>query len=83
MKTLVLSAMMCLAAMTSTAQVITADIVNISYQSVATSNEGQYAYNVNCDDNDYITTMYVFNKERAHEWRCRSEALLPISVRIC
>ena len=62
MKTLVLSAMMGLAAMTSTAQVITADIVNISYQSVATSNEGQYAYNVNCDDNDYITTMYVFKK---------------------
>ena len=41
MKTLVLSAMMCLAAMTSTAQVITADIVNNSYQSVATSNDGQ------------------------------------------
>ena len=62
MKTLVLSAMMCLAAMTSTAQVITADIVNNSYQSVATSNDGQYAYNVNCDDNDYITTMYVYKK---------------------
>ncbi|MBO6057855.1 MAG: DUF3836 domain-containing protein [Bacteroidales bacterium] len=62
MKTLVLSAMMCLAAMTSTAQVITSDIVNISYLSVATSSDGQYAYNVECNDNDYITTMYVYKK---------------------
>ena len=62
MKTLALSAMMCLAAMTSTAQVITADIVNISYQSVATASDSKFAYNVECDDNDYITTMKVFNK---------------------
>ena len=62
MKTLALSAMMCLVAMTSTAQVITSDIVNNAYLSVATSNEGQYAYNVVCDDNDYITTMYVYKK---------------------
>ena len=54
--------MMCLAAMTSTAQVITSDIVNISYLSVATASDGKFAYNVECDDNDYITTMNVFNK---------------------
>ena len=62
MKTLVLSAMMCLAAMTSTAQVINADIVYNSYLSVATASDSKLAYNVECDDNDYITTMNVFNK---------------------
>ena len=62
MKTLALSAMMCLAAMTSTAQVITSDIVNNAYLSVATASDGKFAYNVECDENDYITTMNVFNK---------------------
>ena len=57
MKTLALSAMMCLAAMTSTAQVINSEIVNNAYQSVATASDS-----VECDDNDYITTMNVFNK---------------------
>ena len=62
MKTLALSAMMCLAAMTSTAQVINSEIVNNAYQSVATASDSKFAYNVECDDNDYITTMNVFNK---------------------
>ena len=62
MKTLALSAMMCLAAMTSTAQVINSEIVNNAYQSVATASDSKFAYNVECDDNDCITTMNVFNK---------------------
>lgn len=62
MKTLALSAMMCLVAMTSTAQVINSEIVNNAYQSVATASDSKFAYNVECDDNDYITTMNVFNK---------------------
>ena len=62
MKTLALSAMMCLAAMTSTAQVINSEMVNNAYQSVATASDSKFAYNVECDDNDYITTMNVFNK---------------------
>ena len=62
MKTLVLSAMMCLVAMTTTAQVITSEIVNNAYLSVATASDSKFAYNVECDDNDCITTMNVFNK---------------------
>ena len=62
MKTLALSAMMCLVAMTTNAQVITSDIVNNAYMSVATSGDGKYAYSVDCDDNDYITSMTVYKK---------------------
>lgn len=62
MKKLALSAMMCLVAMTTTAQVITSEIVNSAYLSVATANDSKFAYNVECDDNDCITTMNVFNK---------------------
>ena len=54
--------MMCLVAMTTTAQVITSEIVNDAYLSVATANDSKFAYNVECDDNDCITTMKVFNK---------------------
>ncbi len=62
MKKLALSAMMCLVAMTTNAQVITSEIVNNAYQSVATASDSKFAYNVECDDNNYITTMNVFNK---------------------
>ena len=62
MKKLALSAMMCLVAMTTTAQVITSEIVNNAYLSAASASDSKFAYNVECDDNDYITTMNVFNK---------------------
>ena len=62
MKTLALSAMMCFAAMTSTAQVINSEIVNNAYLSAASASDSKFAYNVEYDDNDYITTMNVFNK---------------------
>ena len=62
MKTLALSAMMCLMAMTSTAQVITSEIVGNAYQSVATASGSKFAYNMECDDDDCITTMNVFDK---------------------
>ena len=62
MKKLVLSAMMCLVAMTTTAQVITSEIVNNAYLSASSASDSKFAYNVESDDNDYITTMNVFNK---------------------
>ena len=62
MKKLALSAMMCLVAMTTTAQVITSEIVNNAYLSAASASDSKFAYNVEFDDNDYITTMNVFNK---------------------
>ncbi len=62
MKKLALSAMMCLVAMTTTAQVITSEIVNNAYLSVATASDSKFAYNVECDDNNCITTMNVFSK---------------------
>ena len=62
MKKLALSAMMCLVAMTTTAQVITSEIVNNAYLSAASASDSKFAYNVESDENDYITTMNVFNK---------------------
>lgn len=62
MKKIALSAMMCLVAMTTTAQVITSEIVNNAYLSAASVNDSKFAYNVECDDYDCITTMNVFNK---------------------
>ena len=59
MKKFVFATLMCVAAMSAKAQVITSEVVNSNYEAVINQNDGCYAYNAEYTGND-ITTMYVY-----------------------
>ena len=64
MKQLVLAALMCLAAMSAKAQVLTSETVKNVHNELASKAKSDYVYNVDYTDND-ITTMYVYKKDYA------------------
>ena len=61
MKKLVFATMMCVAAMSANAQVLTSETVNNSYENAVTQADGDYAFNAEMTGKD-ITTMYVYKK---------------------
>ena len=61
MKQLVFAAMMCVAAMSAKAQVLTSETVKNSYETVINLPESDFAYNADYTGDD-ITTMYVYQK---------------------
>lgn len=61
MKKLVFATLMCVAAMSAKAQVITSETVNNAYEEVSCQADGHFAYNAEWTDNN-ITTMYVYEK---------------------
>lgn len=61
MKKLVFSILMCVAAMSAKAQVLTFEIVNNIYEAVSNQSDGDFFFNADKNGRD-ITTMYVFKK---------------------
>ena len=61
MKKLVFATLMCVAAMSANAQVLTSETVNNVYEKVSNQSDGDYAYNVEKSGKD-ITAMYVYKK---------------------
>lgn len=59
MKNFVFATLMCFAAVSAKAQVITSDVVNHTYDVVTNQTNGKYVYNADYTGND-ITTMYVY-----------------------
>ena len=59
MKNFVFATLMCVAAISAKAQVITSEIVNHTYETVTNQTDGKYVYNAEREGND-ITTMYVY-----------------------
>lgn len=67
MKKFMIFSMMCLMALTAKAQVLTSATVNKVYQSAIKESGDEFAYETERDDNDNITTMYVYQKENRHK----------------
>ena len=61
MKKLAFAILMCVAAMSAKAQVLTSKTVNNVYETVTNQTEGNFAFNAERTGND-ITTMYVYQK---------------------
>ncbi|MBR5655968.1 MAG: DUF3836 domain-containing protein [Prevotella sp.] len=61
MKKLVFATLMCVAAMSAKAQVLTSETVNNVYETVSNKTDGKFAFNVERTGRD-IHTMYVFKK---------------------
>ena len=61
MKKLAFAILMCVAAMSAKAQVLTSKTVNNVYETVSNQTEGNFVYNAERNGND-ITTMYVYQK---------------------
>ncbi len=59
MKKLVFATMMCVAAMSAKAQVLTSETVKNVYEVVSNNSNSKFAYNADFTGND-ITTMYVY-----------------------
>ena len=59
MKKLLFSTLMCVAAMSAKAQVLTSETINGVYKELINSTKSDYAYNAEMTGND-ITTMYVY-----------------------
>lgn len=64
MKKLVFATMMCVAAMSANAQVLTSETVNNSYENAVAQADGDYAFNAEMTGKD-ITTMYVYKKNNS------------------
>ena len=64
MKKFVFATLMCVAAMSAKAQVLTSESVNNVFDKMIHSSKSYFAYNVEMNGND-ITTMYVYKKEYA------------------
>jgi hypothetical protein len=63
MKKLFFATLMCVAAMSAKAQVLTSETVNHVYEEVTNKAESNFAYNAEWTGKD-ITAMYVFKKDR-------------------
>ena len=61
MKKLAFAILMCVAAMSAKAQVLTSKTVNNVYETVSNQTEGNFVFNAERNGND-ITTMYVYQK---------------------
>ena len=61
MKKFAIAIMMCVAAMSAKAQVLTSETVKNSYETVINLPESDFAYNADYTGDD-ITTMYVYQK---------------------
>jgi hypothetical protein len=61
MKQFVFAAMMCVAAMSAKAQVLTSETVKKGYETVVNLPESDFVYNADYTEDD-ITTMYVYQK---------------------
>ena len=61
MKKLVFATLMCVAAMSAKAQVLTSETVNHVYEAVTNKNNAEFVFNAELTGND-ITTMYVYKK---------------------
>lgn len=66
MKKLVLAAMMCVAAMSTKAQVLTSKTINNVYEAVTNQTNSDYAFNAEWTGKN-ITTMYVYKKDSSHK----------------
>ena len=62
MKKLAFAILMCVAAMSAKAQVLTSKTVNNIYETVINQNDGDFAFNAERTGSD-ITTMYVYKKD--------------------
>ena len=63
MKKLVFATMMCVAAMSAKAQVLTSETINNVYEEVSNQANREFAFNVE-RIGDAITTMYVYKEDR-------------------
>lgn len=63
MKKLVFATLMCVAAMSVKAQVITSKTVNNVYEEVINQKDGSFVYNVEQDGNGNITVLNVYSEE--------------------
>ena len=61
MKKFVFATLMCVAAMSAKAQVLTSETVNNVYEAVSNKADGDYCYNAERKGKD-ITTMFVYQK---------------------
>ena len=66
MKKLAFAILMCVAAMSAKAQVLTSKTVNNVYETVINQNDGDFAFNAERTGSD-ITTMYVYKKDANHK----------------
>ena len=64
MKKLVFATLMCVAAMSANAQVLTSETVNSVYDQVSTQANSDFVYNAEWTGKD-ITTMYVYQKAQS------------------
>ena len=62
MKKLVFATLMCVAAMSAKAQVLTSETVNHAYEAVTNNEKSEFAFNAEKTGND-ITTMYIYKKD--------------------
>ena len=65
MKKLFFATMMCIAAMSAKAQVLTSETVKNVYENVSTKADSKFAYNADYTGQD-ITTMYVYRMRGGH-----------------
>lgn len=63
MKKLLISSMLCLMTIASEAQVMTASVVNKSYEKAVMDQDNELVYNSERDENNQITAMYVFKNK--------------------
>nr|MCR5512260.1 hypothetical protein [Prevotella sp.] len=61
MKQFVFAAMMCLAAMSAKAQVLTSEAVSKAYEKASTQPKSEFVFNANYTDKN-LTTMYIYKK---------------------
>lgn len=61
MKKIVFATLMCVAAMSAKAQILTSETVKHVYEEVSNQSNSDFVYNVDREDNN-INTMYVFKK---------------------
>ena len=90
MKKLVFATMMCVAAMSAKAQVLTSETVKNVYEVVSNNSNSKFAYNADFTGND-ITTMYVYQKSgdsknvqltpyRKHDYTYAADGMLTSKV---
>ena len=63
MKKLVFATLMCVAAMSAKAQVITSKTVNNVYEEVINQTDSRFVFNAERDDNGNITALNVYSEE--------------------
>ena len=66
MKQLVFATMMCVAAMSAKAQVLTSETVNNVYEEVTNNSKSDYAFNAERQGDD-ITAMFVYKQVKGHK----------------